>query len=202
MARLFATAVSASIATLALATAALAAPVSGTWQLAQVSPLAPVALPLVSNAAPSQRWTLCKPGLSYCDVEETPYQRGAMSSAESSAPGSATEPRIEVVCMPPAPSSLAMFTSALLALGAYHGARSLPRLHLGHIPDWYHSGAGQIGHVMPFDLGCGAAMSMCAFDEPASRPTFAYRIPREPCSRVRSHFLLLIEAPRDPPPAP
>ena len=106
----------------------------------------------------------------------------------------------QVVRLPDGPNALHLGLSALASMGAFHACRSLRKLHFGAAPDWYHTGAGQIGHATPFDLACGAAaLPLCVFDEPATRPAFAYRIPREPCSRLRSHFLLLIESPRGPP---
>jgi hypothetical protein len=106
-----------------------------------------------------------------------------------------------VTDLPPAPSSLALVLSALASFGAYQGIRSLKRLHLGTLPDWYHADAVQIGHTTPLRLEFDySALPACAFESPSDlRPQVSYRIPREPCSRLRSQFLLVIEAPRAPP---
>ncbi len=137
-------------------------------------------------------------GVSLRDVSATPSQPFSSIPIQ----GAASESNPPAFRLPPAPSSLAIVMSGVLAFGAYHGARTLPRVHLGHVPDWYHAGARQIGHVTPLDLAFGPAMVPSAFGEPAARPAFAYRISREPCSRLRSHFILNIESPRAPPLAP
>ena len=118
--------------------------------------------------------------------------------------GTAGAPRKQdesrVVRLPDSPNGLALGLSALASMGAFHACRSIRKLHIGAMPDWYHTGAVQIGQATPFDLASGAAaLPVCVFDEPATRPAFSYRIPREPCSRLRSHFLLLIESPRGQP---
>ena len=101
--------------------------------------------------------------------------------------------------LPPAPSSMALVLSALASLGAYQGVRSFKRMHLNFTPDWYHTGGpAQIGHATPFNLDFGA-LPVCIFDQPVARPAFAYRIPRELGSRLRSQFFLLVRSPRAPP---
>jgi hypothetical protein len=60
--------------------------------------------------------------------------------------------------------------SALASLGAYRAGRSLRKLHLGTLPDWYHpGGAVQIGHATPLDLEF-LAPPICAFAQPAAPP--------------------------------
>ena len=100
--------------------------------------------------------------------------------------------------LPSGPSSLALGLGALGCLGAYQLGRSVKNIHLGALPDWYHPDAVQIGHVTPLPLDFGA-LPVCVFDQPVARPAFAYRIPREVRSRLRSYFSLLIESPRGPP---
>lgn len=54
--------------------------------------------------------------------------------------------------LPPLPSSATLFLSAMLTAGAWHVTRNARHLHLGPLPDWYHSGgAVQVGHVVPAD---------------------------------------------------
>lgn len=103
--------------------------------------------------------------------------------------------------LPPAPSSMALVLSALASLGAYQGVRSLKRLHLSFTPDWYHTGGPlQVGHATPLQLEFDhAALAICTFDEPVARPAFAYRIPRELGSRLRTHCYLVVRNPRAPP---
>lgn len=113
----------------------------------------------------TQQVTLLTPvGVSLRDVSATPSQP-LSSTAIQRAANESSQP---VLSMPPAPSSLALVMSGVLALGAYHGARSLPRLHLGHIPDWYHAGATQIGHATPLNPGdlVGAAVFDLCFTVP------------------------------------
>jgi len=101
--------------------------------------------------------------------------------------------------LPPAPSSMALVLSALASLGAYQGARSLKRLHLGITPDWYHTGGPvQVGHATPLDLEFGPPAE-CVLDEPVRSPVLAYRLPRERCSRLRLQLFLSVESPRGPP---
>ncbi|MEW6200328.1 MAG: hypothetical protein AB1601_16885 [Planctomycetota bacterium] len=135
---------------------------------------------------------------SLCGTGQWPVQ-----SAPSVLPGDlAGGPSRTVTDLPPAPSSLALVLSALASFGAYQGVRSLKRLHLGALPDWYHADAVQVGHATPLRLefDC-SALPVCAFEQPSAlRPHISYRISCEPSSRLRSQFLLLIEAPRAPPP--
>jgi len=139
-------------------------------------------------------------GAQGCELLRQP--RYGISWADTQASSSPTavardaDPRVDD--LPPAPSSLALVLSAAAGLGAYHGLRSVRKLHLSVTPDWYHAAAVQVGHTTPFDLEFGA-LPVCAFDEPAARPAFAYAIPRELGSRLRSQFFLPIEAPRGPP---
>jgi hypothetical protein len=125
----------------------------------------------------------------------------APAPSSSSAPAGSTETELNVASdrdLPPGPSSLALGLGALGCLGAYQLGRSVKKIHLGALPDWYHPDAVQVGHVTPLPLDFGA-LPVCVFDEPVVVPAFASRIPRELCSRLRSHFLLLVESPRGPP---
>lgn len=113
----------------------------------------------------------------------------------------ADAPSPTVTDLPPAPSSLALVLSALASFGAYQGVRSLKRLHLGALPDWYHADAVQIGHATPLQLefDC-SALPVCAFASPSDlRPHISYRIPREHRSPYSSAVFLPVTAPRGPP---
>jgi len=112
--------------------------------------------------------------------------------------GSAGE---EVRELPPPPSSLALVLSGLASFGAYHGLRSLKRLQIGPLPDWYHADAVQVGHVTPlqpeFDW---SALPACVFELPSDlRQQVSYRIPRENRSRHPSDNIIRLIAPRGPP---
>jgi hypothetical protein len=100
--------------------------------------------------------------------------------------------------LPPAPSSMGLVLSALASLGAYHGLRSFKRLHVSFAPDWYHTGAVQVGHATPFDLDFGA-LPLRIFEEPSAAPDGADRIYAEAGARFISQVSLLVESPRGPP---
>lgn len=109
-------------------------------------------------------------------------------------------PPAVVAELPPAPDSAALCLSALAGFGVWQLGRSARRLHLGVLPDWYHTDAVQVGHATPLDLEFNhAALAICAFEEPVARPAFSDRIPRELCSRLQPQFFLPIESPRGPP---
>jgi len=60
----------------------------------------------------------------------------------------------DAVNLPSEPDSVGLFLSALGTLGAWQLGRSSKKLHLGHLPDWYHAeGPRQIGHVLALELG-------------------------------------------------
>lgn len=140
-------------------------------------------------------WLLGSATASLCGTGQWPVQP-ALPTEQAGGPAPAS-----VTDLPPAPSSLALVLSALASFGAYQGVRSLKRLHLGALPDWYHADAVQIGHVTPLQLEFDhSALPVCAFASPSDlRPQVSYRIPREPRSRLRSHFFLLPQSPRAPP---
>jgi hypothetical protein len=59
------------------------------------------------------------------------------------------------------PSSLGLFLSGLLTIGAWHIGRSAANWHphLGMMPEWYHTGGPvQIGAAVPFDFHAGLAV--------------------------------------------
>ena len=64
------------------------------------------------------------------------------------------------------PSSLSLFLSGLLSIGAWHACRSMGQWHPqgGWMPEWYHSGGpAQVGHAVPFDFHASMAV-VCDFD--------------------------------------
>jgi len=102
-----------------------------------------------------------------------PGDRSA-SPRHTAVPVAVASPTAEITAHVPAPpSGLALGLSALASLGAYRAGRSLRKLHLGALPDWYHpGGAVQIGHATPLDLEF-AAPPACAFAQPAAPPPVA-----------------------------
>lgn len=82
-----------------------------------------------------------------------PARTSAAGLAYEGAAGSAPSDLVEL----PPPSSSTLTLSGLLTLGAVQAARSSRRAqllrfsHIGHLPDWYHAGADQVGHSVPFE---------------------------------------------------
>jgi len=172
--------------------------------VAPASKAVPVTLSVVGDRLLADvNWLLVVPqrsgatGLAVWAGSHWPMQLGlgALTADEAGAvSGVVTE-------LPPGPSSLALVLSALASFGAYQGIRSLKRLHLGFVPDWYHAEATQVGHVTPllieFDW---SALPACLFDLPSDlRSGISYVIPREHRSRFGSEPLVPTRCPRSPP---
>lgn len=108
------------------------------------------------------------------------------------------EPKVET--LPAAPSSFSLGLTALLGLGAYQATRSLRKLNLGSLPEWYHSGGPQqIGHATPYDLD-GPPVAVCVLDTPAWSTGLNVTVSRL-ADRILSppHRVLAVTAPRGPP---
>ncbi len=101
--------------------------------------------------------------------------------------------------LPPAPSSVRLFLSAMLSVGAWHLVRSARGIHFGALPEWYHEAApDQIGYAVAFDLDFGTPR-YCRFDRPADlRPGFA-RVPRDFDFRRYDQCFLTVVDTRGPP---
>lgn len=55
--------------------------------------------------------------------------------------------------LPSGPDSTGLFLSALGSLGAWQLGRSVKKINLGHLPEWYHAEApAQVGHVRVAEL--------------------------------------------------
>lgn len=189
-----------SIAALVLASsqasADIRAPVGVDFDAALAQSTAPdsVAVSPISLPEASQTGLLSGQGL----VAELAAERLA-PSAPVSPPSSGLD--TAVIQLPPAPSSMALFFSAMLSLGAWQLARSSRDLHLGPMPEWYHSGApAQIGHTTVFNFEY-SAVALCVFDEPAPAPVLSQRIARESRPRVLDQHILSKADPRGPPAA-
>lgn len=75
--------------------------------------------------------------------------------------------RREIQQLPPPPGSAALFLSAFASLGAIQIARSARGVHVGALPDWYHTGgARQIRHILVLDLEYPGVLP-CPFAVPA-----------------------------------
>lgn len=105
--------------------------------------------------------------------------------------------------LPPAPDSAALCLSALAGFGVWQLGRSARKLHLGALPDWYHTDAVQVGHATPLDLEFSlSAMPACVFDAPVAAiepPSRSAWLRNEPCKYVLSQTILLTADPRGPP---
>jgi len=106
----------------------------------------------------------------------------------------------KVIELPPAPSSAALFLSALASAGAWHVCRSTKHLYVSGLPDWYHPDApDRIGHVVVFDLDYSTA-PLCSFEQPVGRPVAFYRVGRDhDVPHGDSQCFLTITSPRGPP---
>lgn len=102
-------------------------------------------------------------------VEDPLVMPGATSESMPAGrrmPGSDKSSRSDdVVELPPPPSGSTLTLSGLLTLGALHFARSARNgqlaafFRVGHVPDWYHTDAIQVGHSVPFDLRAGLELT-------------------------------------------
>jgi hypothetical protein len=103
--------------------------------------------------------------------------------------------------LPPGPSSVALVLSALASFGVFHAGRSIRKIHLAGLPEWYHHGGPvQIGHVTVFDPRF-AAPALCKYESPVQHdppPGWDRRWEREIDPDRLSEFLRLC-TPRGPP---
>ncbi len=105
----------------------------------------------------------------------------------------------EVKEFPPAPSSAALFLSAVLSAGAWRLGRSVRQIDLAAWPDWYHSESpARIRHIVLFDLDFNAAPP-CSFEQPVGQRPLLYHVRREHTPPSVGQCSLLTTAPRGPP---
>ena len=124
--------------------------------------------------------------------------RAALAEELRRSSAAADEPPVRP--MPPVPSSVSLFLTAVGSLGAWHLARSARKLHLGHVPEWFHTGCpSQIGHASVIDLS--GTVPVCRYEKPPGEtPAFHFirRVLRL-CPRVEAqHFLTAMDT-RAPP---
>jgi len=99
-------------------------------------------------------------------------------------------------------SSFDLCLYALMSLGLCRSAPWVRRLHLGHIPDWYHSGAPpQIGHshLVGPDAFCEAAVCFVQPDAAPERLPVRCRAGTAPSLARRSQSAPAVLAARAPP---
>ncbi len=120
---------------------------------------------------------------------------------ESAGNSQASPTRNNIVELPPAPNSAALFLSALLSVGAYQLARNARHFSLSHLPEWYHPGApDQIGGSFVFDLN-PICKAVCVFEDVdwALRRGGVYKQPPELYAHFDSQYDIAPTAPRAPP---
>ncbi len=111
------------------------------------------------------------------------------------------QPAPQAQVLPGAPSSLALFLSAMGSLGLWQLGRSARRMHLSHAPAWFHTGGpAQIGHSTPIDPDLTPGLPACCFDQPAERPRVDFTRHIERDALFKSQILLSVEPIRGPPP--
>ena len=106
----------------------------------------------------------------------------------------------EVHVLPGAPSSLALFLSAMGGLGLWQMGRSARKIHLANVPEWFHTGGPvRIGHSTPVEPDLAANLPACRFDQPAGEHCLLCFNDPERDALVRSQTHLGIEPARGPP---
>ena len=94
--------------------------------------------------------------------------------------------------------SLSLFVAAFGWLSAWQVARSLKKVHLSHIPDWYHCGGpAQIGHATPLELTSEPAV--CQGAVPTDPPLLLRWVLDTRPLFPRTQFFCAVRAPRAPP---
>ena len=110
-----------------------------------------------------------------------------------------------VLSLPPGPSSANLFLVALSGFSAWSLGRSARKIHLGALPEWYHTGgAAQVGRATALDLDFSRdAHALCRFEsnkgEAATRSSLRWLRLLEPIDGFGSQWLPLGADPRGPP---
>lgn len=111
----------------------------------------------------------------------------------------------QIIELPPPPGGSTLTLSGLLTLGAVQMARStrgvrlIGCVHLGHLPEWYHIDAGQIGHRVSSEFQIPSVPVQTVLTLPEKAEQFSGRRTRLD-GRVRlQRKELLSLAPRSPP---
>jgi len=116
------------------------------------------------------------------------------------------EPRSEsqpVTVLSDDQNSLSLCLYALFSLGLCRSAPFVKKLHLGCVPDWYHSGGPfQIGHSQAIEPDCLCAAPVYCFvqaDSAAEGPLPRYRYETIVCLWRTSQYTPAVLASRAPP---
>ena len=187
-----------SARTLAVVCAALAIPAMACADLASSAPPR-IACPL-ETFAPAPQPAPDLVSLAHLNwLLQSARQSQPLPQAPLFAPVELGDPPAAQPENPSAPSSLTLVLSGVLSLGAFQGVRSIKKLHLAALPEWYHTGGpAQVGHATPFDLQFDA-LPECAFQQPVEAPAPAWHILRERRTPLRCQTFVPLAAPRGPP---
>jgi len=101
-------------------------------------------------------------GLLDVDLPASLYRQSYGASAGSGPRASTCSSRPhdrQLHALPPPPSSLALALTALAGFGTLHAGRSIRKIHLSQLPDWYHAECvRQVGHATPLELTATGAL--------------------------------------------
>ena len=102
--------------------------------------------------------------------------------------------------LPASPSSIALFVSAMLSVGAYRVVKQAKNVHLAPVPDWYHAEAPhQVGHAVILDLQFSSFLP-CTVDQPLHAVPVVVAAARDrDGTRYRSEYSFTHSIPRAPP---
>ncbi len=160
----------------------------------------PAASPTVATASPSPSLPLDQQTNFLVSFEGLVQPEAAVGKNLPSTPlmGSGQQ---ETINLTSEPDSVGLFLSALGTLGAWQLGRSSKKLHLGHLPDWYHAeGPRQIGHVLALELGLDGTILWDSGKGTflPDRPAFSYRWDEGP-PRLSAQGCQSSAQPRGPP---
>jgi len=111
----------------------------------------------------------------------------------------ADEPAPAVISSPSRSGSASLLLCAFGSMCAWRVTQSARKLHLGLVPEWYHTGGpSQIGQAVPAGLDF-AALPVAHFDQPAGQSPLLWRLPRISHSRCQPQWHPTTGAPRAPP---
>jgi hypothetical protein len=113
-------------------------------------------------------------------------------------PGS-DQPQQAIIDSPSRSGSASLLLCAFGSMCAWQLTRSARKLHLGFVPEWYHTGGpSQIGQAVPVDLDF-AVLPVHHFDQPVRPPLWGHRLGRTPHWRCESQWCPATGAARAPP---
>ena len=159
----------------------------------------PIATPATHSGPASKVSDISFAGLAGA---EWVHSDGAEPPASVPAGSASLSEHAEIRDLPPLPGSASLFLSAMLSIGGWHVLRSARHIHLGALPEWYHTdGPDQIGHTASFDLNF-SALPLCCFEQPVGERPSLFRVRRDQRPRCDARSFVTPAAPRGPPALP